>query len=408
MAEGVGNWKAKEFEAMELFSPGAPIDEDALFAGRAQQIGKMIDAVLQRGQHAIVYGERGVGKTSLARTFKYKLLGPTRHLAVIIVNCDPSDTFTSIWRKVFRDLASSEGNNLANDYPGEISPDDVRRELSGFDLTVTPIVILDEFDQLRDPTAKTLIANTIKALSDFSIPATVILVGVANSVAELVNEHLSLSRAIVQVPMQRMSAAELEEIVESRLNKLGMKISRSALAQIIALSRGLPHYTHLLGQFSARQALATEHLTIEESHVDAAERDCLERANQTIRQHYHSATHSPRGGNIYKEVILACALAEPDEFGYFPPKAVTIPLSAIMKKPYTVAMFGVHLKRLCDDDRGSILEFTGSSRRFRYRFREPLMQPYVVLRGLAENLIEKTVLKQLMPNYLQPRLSSVF
>ena len=49
------------------FSPSAPIDSLALFAGRLQQINTMLNAITQRGQHAILYGERGVGKTSLAR-----------------------------------------------------------------------------------------------------------------------------------------------------------------------------------------------------------------------------------------------------------------------------------------------------------------------------------------------------
>ena len=49
----------------EAFRPAAPIDRRDLFAGRAQQIADLFSIVSQPGQHAIVYGERGVGKTSL-------------------------------------------------------------------------------------------------------------------------------------------------------------------------------------------------------------------------------------------------------------------------------------------------------------------------------------------------------
>ena len=55
--------KASELalNASRVFSPTAPIDERDLFAGRTDQIRKLIDAINQKGQHAIVFGERGVG-----------------------------------------------------------------------------------------------------------------------------------------------------------------------------------------------------------------------------------------------------------------------------------------------------------------------------------------------------------
>lgn len=398
------DWNAKRFEVLELFSPGAPIDENELFAGRTDQINQLIEAVLQRGQHAIVYGERGVGKTSLARTFSVKLIRPTKSLSSVVVNCDPSDTFTTLWKKVFLDL-SHEGKSIGDGLAANIGPDDVRRVLSGFDLTTIPVIVLDEFDKLEDAQAKGLVANTIKSLSDYSVPATLILVGVANSVSDLISEHQSIARALVQVRMPRMKPSELQEIVDKRLSKVDMKISKAAIAQIVALSRGLPHYTHLLGQYAARRALAAKTLAVDEIHVDAAEKECLDRVDQTIREQYHRATHSPRGGNIYREVLLACALSEADDLGFFPAKAVEEPLTNIMKSRYDTAMFGQHLKKLCESDRGEILELTGSPRRFRYRFVEPLMQPYVILRGLADGLIDKPTLAGLMPNPLQPRLS---
>ena len=50
------------------FTPAAPVDSKDLFAGRKREIEKVIGTVFQPGQHAVIYGERGVGKTSLANT----------------------------------------------------------------------------------------------------------------------------------------------------------------------------------------------------------------------------------------------------------------------------------------------------------------------------------------------------
>jgi MoxR-like ATPase len=57
------------------FSPAAPITSHTLFAGRSVEMTKVMDVVVQRGRHAMIYGERGVGKTSLARVTSQMLGG---------------------------------------------------------------------------------------------------------------------------------------------------------------------------------------------------------------------------------------------------------------------------------------------------------------------------------------------
>ena len=70
-----------------------------------------------------------------------------------------------MWRKVFRRL-SKDDKPLSDRHPDAIYPDDVLVELSGFSLNTIPIIILDEFNELRDKEARNLVAHTIKNLSD--------------------------------------------------------------------------------------------------------------------------------------------------------------------------------------------------------------------------------------------------
>ncbi len=61
------DWIALRFEAGQTFTPSTPIAVAELFSGRKKEVGQLIEAIAERGRHAIVYGERGVGKTSLSQ-----------------------------------------------------------------------------------------------------------------------------------------------------------------------------------------------------------------------------------------------------------------------------------------------------------------------------------------------------
>src|SRR5262245_47987345 len=98
----------KMFEVGRVFTPTAPIDERSLFAGRDSQVRRVVDAINQKGQHAIIFGERGVGKTSLANVLSSFLSGQADIILAPRVNCDSDDTFDSVWTKVFEHIETTK------------------------------------------------------------------------------------------------------------------------------------------------------------------------------------------------------------------------------------------------------------------------------------------------------------
>ncbi|WP_428659047.1 AAA family ATPase [Reyranella sp.] len=400
------DWGRLQYEVMEAFSPGAPVDEAALFAGRPVQVDRMVEAALQRGQHAVLYGERGVGKSSLANIFSKRLSGEHRIVHSVIVNLQPGDDYTAVWRKVFRRLLDTNGVPLSDHYPEIITPDDVLMELSALPLSPMQMIFLDEYDQLQDTAARVLMANTIKDLSDRSCRVTVIIVGVADSVETLIEDHKSISRCLKQIPMPRMLPGELTEVVNSRLKLLRMGIEQEAMSFILALARGLPHYVHLLGQRASVAAIRAASLKVELKHVESALPLCVEETAQTIRTQYHAATNSPRRDNIYKEVLQAAALCDVDDLGYFQPAALCKPLATLLTKDAVpVSVFGQHLRILLTQERGQILEVTGVKHRPRYRFSNTMMQPFILMNGLQAGSITREQITALAASYYQPRLS---
>jgi hypothetical protein len=367
------------------------------------QVREILVSVNQRGRHVVLFGERGVGKTSLANILTELFAGDgLRALNSGTVNCDASDNFSSLWRKVFRELSlyaeSNEGrvneHTVAEVLGGEdITPDDIRYLLDRIPQPV--MIVIDEVDRLTDGTATTLLADTIKTLSDHSVDATLIFVGVADSVDQLIAEHQSVERALRQIRMPRMSIAELYEILDKGADELEMSFAPEARERIARLSEGLPTYTHLLALEAVQRAIIDDRSEVSLTDVDAATKEAVDGSQQSIRNTFHRAISSPRRDNIFGEVLLACALTPTDFMGTFRATDVEPVLTAIKRREYKSPAFARHLKEFCEDARGPILQRLGTKHRPRYRFINPMMQPYVILHGLAHGLISEDLLLEL-------------
>jgi putative component of toxin-antitoxin plasmid stabilization module len=100
---------------------------------------------------------------------------------------------------------------------------------------------------------------------------------------------------------------------------------------------------------------------------------------------------SRRTHRIYAVVsLLACALASTDDEGFFTANDVVEPYSAIMKEKKRIAHFEKHLRRFSSDEGGNILIKRGGDRKQTFRFKDPKMQPYVIIRGIQNKKIPAT------------------
>lgn len=392
------DWEDLRREVIETFTPGTPINESDLFTGRTDTVRELQDTVLEKGRHAIIFGDRGVGKTSIANIFYKPLHSETRPILATRVNGDSATTYDSLWRKVFRRIKQgTEGDEFWVDqaHPDLITPDDVVVALANFQAFQVPIVILDEFDKITDDNCKTLVAETIKALSDDAVNCTVIIVGVASSVSDLIREHASIPRALKQVPMLPMSQDEIKDLISSRVRRLRMSISPAALWRIVFFSGGLPFYAHSLGKHAALSAISGQARLIDENHVIAAIRACMGDVDYSVRENYTKATlKSYRQGNIYPQVLAAAALTDRDAIGRFGAADCVGPMSAIMGSPYKTTAFSFHLKEMAEEARGSILNRFEHKRTYRFSFRDPFMQPYIIMQSLSAGFLTDEILRK--------------
>ena len=391
-----------------VFSPSAPIGNIELFAGRMEEMRQSVSAVSQQGQHVILFGERGVGKTSLAglvHEFWSDLAKDQTSVFPVRYNCDSIDTYTRIWANIAESIrdeydkkdepppASDTWAELFSDLRQEnASPHTVRRLLDIASRFF--VIVIDEFDQITDGDTISMFASTIKNMSDNLSKSTLILVGVADTVDELIHDHASIDRALVQILMPRMRKDELTEIIRKAYDRIGLDAAPGILEHMGGLAQGLPHYAHRFGQEAGYAAVGRNSLLVESNDVEEATRKAISLTNETIRSAYQRATTSQHKGAIFRQVLLACALADGDELGYFAAGDIRDPLRRVTKKQYDIPQFIGHLKKFASD-RGPVLESVGEQWKRRYRFSDPLMRPYVVLNGINSGLIAEGALESL-------------
>ena len=378
-------WTYLDIRAQDLFTPHAAINDAQLFAGRFSLIERLIEVVFQDGQHAIVFGDRGVGKSSLANILKDRIFTKSSTVKTIKRNCTVDHTFKLIWQHVFDDF-NYDGVPAPTWLEANHNPFDVHKLVNGFETNERPVIIIDEFDRVEDARTKVLMADTIKYLSDYNPRATVILVGVAEDVAKLFSGHKSIPRSLEQIQMPRMEPQELLDILNIRLVDLRMNMESSTKDQIVSLSQGFPGFTHLLGQATCRAAIKRRSIKVTDFDLQQAIPVVIEKSHATIKEAYAKAVRSSKPNNQYKQVLLACARAQADERGYFNAASVCDPLSKIVQRRREIPSFARHLNEFCHPDRGPALIKEGSPKNYQYRFADALVRPYAHINGIRAGL----------------------
>jgi energy-coupling factor transporter ATP-binding protein EcfA2 len=369
----------------EIFTPSSPVENKELFFGRMHELGQLKEAIAEKGQHAIVFGIRGSGKTSLTNMVQYLY----KNSLTIKVTCHRSDTFNTLWERALRKIRFVDQRFSPGYKPNEktemvpldipetayITPNEVENILSA--IALPTIIIFDEFDIVRNIAAKTQMADMLKLLSDNLPQITVIIAGMAQNIEKLIGDNQSLERCIRQVELPLMSDDETRELIVENMHIFGLNIKQDVLTRMIDLSSGFPNYMHLLGKFAAIQAVAEGNTEVGEPEFQFSVRKSIENIDLSIRNAFNKATSQKGGPFSMEEVLHACARAQTDHNHSFGIGDVSICLNKITGKDHDTSEIARSLKLLCQREKAEILAKLSRHKNARFIFRKPLLKAFV-------------------------------
>jgi Cdc6-like AAA superfamily ATPase len=248
------------------FTPSQPVADRRMFAGRDDVLKTVIRAIEDQRLHVVLYGERGIGKTSLLHMLT-QAAGEARYI-VVYSSCGANSTFEETFSAAAADIPllfhsgfapttteAEKGSSLADLLPaGVLTPKkfgDLCAKLTG----TRVLIILDEFDRCESGVFRRDVAELIKNLSDRLGRVQLVLAGVAADLTELVEHIPSIRRNIFALRVPKMTDGEVLQIVANGEREAGFSFEPPARDFVVEIARGSPYIANLLCHHAGHSAL---------------------------------------------------------------------------------------------------------------------------------------------------------
>ena len=387
-------------------TPARPISDPTYLRGRdiaLRQIGRAFNSP---GKHIFIFGDRGVGKTSLAQSAA--VLQQSADNSPIVVACENAAGFFDLARDIAkrclptRELIEKRrltenlklslfglGYDVAKNIEHGIIPEMKTINDAALILKFVaqyhskePIIIIDEFDQLRGEDNKKYFADLIKQVSDQDINVRFIFCGIGTSLDELIGLHLSTDRYLLPVELETLSHDALWEILNAAARALDIEIGREEQIRIGLISDGFPYYVHLVGEIMFWSAFDDKDIvkTIQLKHFDDGIRGAISEAMGSLRLAYAKATE--KYSDDYQEVLWSVAdgktLNRRQVSEIYQNSYVPIMMKRTDRECLDKQKFYSRMNNLKTERHGKILLGTSAGW---YQFRDNITRGYVRLRA---------------------------
>jgi type II secretory pathway predicted ATPase ExeA len=408
------------------FLPAKEITDTEKFAGRKEYVNEAFHALLSEGTNIAIVGNRGIGKSSLARQIinigqgdnslleKLEIYHDTKlDFLTIYFACGNSITNTNdllnrllttrncllewiyeipsatkeiaklnggleagipkvITAKVGADLSTeTTANSSIQSHSIETIFQNVITDLLKIKIAKNGIlIVVDEFDQIKDTTG---FASYLKSLATNTPGLKFCIVGVAQDIQNLMKEHQSTDRlfagSVINLPS--MNEQELTSIIKTAEDAIEKHIvfDDSAVKKIVTLSKGHPYIVHLLGKQTFKTAFLEPKYSIDESYIDSILRGIAEKeADPVLEGRYKKSVASSKQREIVLKAFAVSAKADGE---------ILTSDAYRISEEQGVENASQYVGQLVIEDYGA--ELIKIRERY-YRFKDSLFQTYVAAR----------------------------
>ena len=397
------------------FTPSKEIITPERLFGREVHLRQIGRAFNSEGRNVFIFGDRGIGKTSLARTAAK--VNNFQEENYIYVPCGEFSRFGDIMEAVARSAipitelvskskgsgglnvgyaGASLGINFSND--NEINVPKPKTVIEALDILSLvdnkrngrTIVVIDEFDRLISNEEKNLFAELIKNISTRDLDLRFIFCGIGQTVDEILGAHLSAGRYFEPIELEKLHHNFLWDIIKTVAHATNVEIPEETLIRIGIVSDGFPHFVHLIGEclFWAMHDDDNIVSVCSRVHYETAIKQALIKTEPTLRLAYQKATEKTKNHLEYEEALWALAdrsdtrrqITTIYEKSY---RRIIQQRSLVERQPLSKEQLNHRLLALRKHTHGNVVVGYGSGW---FSFRENVLRGYVRLKAETEGI----------------------
>ena len=395
-------------------TPSASIKTPERLFGREKNLVAITRALNSDGRQIFVYGDRGVGKTSLALTAA--TLHNHSSTDPIYVVCGKTSTFGDIIQAVGNasiDIRSriespKSGTTLGFTAPGGMGatfapgtaakaaipiPQTINEALDVIryvcaQRTGRVMIVIDEMERIERAEDREQFAEFIKNIPELDADVRFIFCGIATDINELLESHPSAGRILETIKLDRLNHSHLWRIIEAVAERLGVEVDREVLIRIGQISDGFPHFVHLIGESMFWSMFDAEEVLHEVRRQDLAVgvNGALMRTEAILRNQYDKATKKTKNTEDYEEALWALADTTSDRrqlTEIYSASYMRIMAHRTGRKHLTREVFNQRLLALKQTSHGRIALGYGSGW---FGFRENIMRGFVRLAAQSSGI----------------------
>lgn len=409
----------------EVVFASRPIRSIQHLMGRDVELEAINQALYQDGRHIFIYGDRGVGKSSLGATAAYQY--QTAEADPIFVSGSSDDTFKTIIANIANIAlgrskfeSTKHHKNVGLEWRGlkwghgiEICALEIASQIQSVgDATELlkqvaakhsekPIVVVDEFDAIQSIEERNKFSSLLKQLGDQSVNLKFIFTGIGNSLDDLLGAHPSAFRQLETVHLLRLSWEGRREIVISAADTFSLDVDDDINWRIAIVSDGFPYYVQLITEKMLWEAFNDPQCVeqIGAKHYQLGLRKAIQSITAELKNPYEKAV--VHRDQVYENIVWSTA--DGDDLFLNTKEMYKFYTRISHKNGYqeqllTQAKFNEHIRKLKSVSFGEIL-LSVDKRPGWYTYKEKLLRGYVRMQAESNGIElsgEKEAPRQMM------------